>query len=576
MTGSRERLPRVVLGDEPPDLVIHDAAGVFDSVSGEFLAGRSLWLSGGRIARVAPASDPVPSGVPVLDAHGLFLVPGLIDGHTHLNRIFLPEYVRALLPTGTTTAVLESMELAETGGIPAIRLMAEGVRDQPLRLFYTLPVLAGLIEDEARDLPSPGELATFLDDPVCLGLGEVYWANALGPGPQGQRVRELIGRTLAAGKVVEGHTAGARGTRLEAYCSLGISSCHEPIDVEEALALYRMGLLVMLRHGGIRRDLENLRPLFDLPLDFRRFALVTDSVDPERLGTWGYLDQVVREALGLGIPPALVYRLTSTNLAEHFRLDHEIGSLAPGRWADLVAIPHPEVFEPAFVMVGGRLVHRAGETLAEARQVSVPAPLLDTIRLDPEGVLRSVGGLDTALPSGALRVIEMVTNLVTRETIWPAGEVEDSGVVPVIAVERTKGERAFRGLVAGLGLREAAYATSMTWDSPDLLVLGRDEQGALTALRRLRQTGGGAVLARGGEVVAEMRAPLAGVASTEPLSVIRRELRDLAAALREFGARWEDPLLAVDTLTTPAIPQLRMTHRGYVRLRDGALLSLEA
>jgi adenine deaminase len=568
------RLVKVALGEEPPDLVVR-AGSVFDSVSGEFLADRSLWICGERIARITPSSQAPVSAVETLEAGDLTLVPGLLDGHTHLNRIFVPEYVRALLPTGTTSAVLETMELGETGGVEAIELMVGALRGQPLRLFHTLPTLSGLTEDEEQAAPSATDFERLLADPDCLGLGEVYWSNALLPGRQGQRVRDYVARTLAAGKVVEGHTAGARGARLEAYYALGVSSCHEPIDVDEALALYRLGFFVMLRHGGIRRDLENLRPLFDLPLDFRKFALVTDSVDPERLATWGYLDQVVREALQLGIPAALVYRMASTNVAEHFRLDHVLGSLAPGRFADVVAIPGPQEFRPVFILVGGRPVYREGERLVQPRDVPVPDSLLKTVRVEADLLLDRFGPATLPLV-GEVRVIEMVSNLVTREALLPAGELDGPDLVPVVAVERTRGEQAFRGFVKGQGLRDAAFATTMTWDSPDLLVLGRDLSGARTALRRLVAMGGGAVLAQGDRVIAEVAAPLTGVISLRPLGEVRRGLGELNAGLRRCGAVWDDPLLAIDTLTTPAIPQLRITHRGYVRLRDRALLPLLA
>lgn len=585
LADSTETLQRVALGEEPPDLVIAGGT-MFEAVTGEFLPDRALWVKGGRIARVAASTEAVPPGVPVLDTSGLTLVPGLIDGHTHINRLFVPEFVRALLPTGVTSVVTETMEFGATEGAAGIRPFVEALRDQPLRLYYTAPTLCGLTEEEEPAALEPTELDEMLADPRCLGLGEVYWSNALLPGAQGRRVRELIARTLAAGKVAEGHTAGAKGARLDAYVALGVSSCHEPISVEEALEVYRRGLLVMLRHGGIRRDLAALGPLFDRPLDFRRFALVTDSVDPERLATWGYLDQVVREALELGIPPHLVYRMASTNVAEHFRLEHELGHLAPGRWADLVALPGPKDFRPVFVMVGGTLVFDRGEVLAGPRPACLPPSLLGTVKVDPDRALAAAGPPPLLpagegpppgpqLGSGPLRVLEHVTNLVTRETLLTLEEAASAEVVPVLAVERTRGEQAFWGLLRGFGLREGAYGTTMTWDSPDLLVIGRDERSVRTALSRLVDNGGGGVFAREGEVVAEFRAPVCAVASLEPLERVRGALRDLTDALRRSGVPWEDPLLAVDTLTTPAIPHLRLTHRGYVRLKDRALLALQ-
>jgi adenine deaminase len=570
----RDALIRVALGEQPPDTVVANAT-VFEAVTGEFLSNRSLWVKDGRIARVAASSEPPPSGAEVLDVSGLTLVPGLIDGHTHLTRLFVPEFVRALLPTGVTSCVIETMEYGVTHGVSGIRPFIEALRGQPLRFFYLAPALCGLTEEEEPAPLSPTELDELLADPLCLGLGESYWSNALLPGPQGVRVREFIARTLAAGKVAEGHTAGARGARLDAYTALGVSSCHEPISVEEALEVYRRGLFVMLREGGIRRDLETMRPLFDMPLDFRRFALVTDSFDPERPATWGCLDEVVRKALDLGIPPYVVYRMASTNVAEHFRLENCLGHLAPGRWADLVAIPAPDVFRPVFVMVGGKLVFDRGRVLATPRAVSVAPALLHTLGVDPSRALALAGPPPSLPATGTVRVVEHVTNLVTREAVLTWEEAAVSDLVPVLALERTRGEQAFWGFLKGFGLREGAYATTMSWDSPDLLVVGRDESSVRTALCRLVENAGGSVFARGTEIVAELKAPICAIASLEPAEEVRGDLRNLASAMKDSGVSWENPLLAVDTLTTSAIPHLRVTHRGYVRLRDRALLTVE-
>ncbi|MBU2604053.1 MAG: amidohydrolase family protein [Actinobacteria bacterium] len=572
--GSTESLWKVALGQEPPDTVVSNAR-VFDAVSGDFVAERSLWIKDGRIARVAPSAEtPAPGGVEI-DVGGLTLVPGLIDGHTHAVRLFVPEFVRALLPTGVTGAVIETMEYGATEGMAGIRLFVDALRDQPLRLYYTAPALCGLTQEEEPAPLTPDELEELLADPMCLGLGEVYWSNALLPGAQGRRVRAMMAQTLAAGKVVEGHTAGAKGARLDAYVGLGVSSCHEPVSVDEALEVYSRGLFVMLRHGSIRRDLETLRPLFDLPLDFRRFALVTDSVDPVEMASWGYLDQVVREALALDIPPHVVYRMAGTNVAEHFRLEGTVGHLAPGRWADLVAIPSPGEFEPVFVMVGGTTVAERARVRVAARPVVVPKSLLTTVRVDAARALESAGPPPALPASGRVRVIEYVTNLVTRETLLTASEATEEDLMPVLAIERTRGERSFWGLLKGLGLSEGAYATTVTWDSPDLVVVGRDHRSALTALGRVVELGGGGVYAVGEEVVAEVASPVCGIASLEPAERVRADLSALVAALCGAGVAWEDPLLAIDTLTTPAIPHLRISHRGYVRLRDRALLPLE-
>jgi adenine deaminase len=206
----------------------------------------------------------------------------------------------------------------------------------------------------------------------------------------------------------------------------------------------------------------------------------------------------------------------------------------------------------------------------------VAAELLATLSFDPERAAEQAGAPPAPAAGRPVRVIQHVSNLVTREAVLSPGEAAAADLLPVMALERARGRQAFWGFLDGFGLREGAFGTTLSWDSPDLVVLGRDETAVRTVLRRLVENGGGGVFARGGEVVAEFRAPVCAVSSLAPAAQVRREITALRSALQEAGARWEDPLLAVDTLTTPAIPHLRMTHRGYVRLRDRALLPLQA
>ncbi len=210
---------------------------------------------------------------------------------------------------------------------------------QPIRFFYTLSPLCGLTSAEETTAPTNEELLPLLKDPKCLGVGEIYWSNLFLEGKQGERVRELASMGLALGKRVEGHTAGASGRKLQAYSDFGISSCHEPITKEEVLERLRLGYWVMIREGSIRKELLGVKGIFKKGIDFRKLILCTDGVDPEDFLEEGYLDASLRRAMKLGVPPELAYQMVTINVAEHFRLDHLIGSLSPGKMADILMIP---------------------------------------------------------------------------------------------------------------------------------------------------------------------------------------------------------------------------------------------
>jgi adenine deaminase len=593
---ARRSAAACALGGVAPDTVVAGGS-VFNVFTGAFEPDRDIWIKDGLVARCGPPVSGGPAwdsaATRVIDACGAVVVPGLIDGHTHLpDAVGIEEFVRYVIPSGTTTLVTELMEVGMVGGEPALRAFTAGLSRQPIRLFYTVPTLASPVDSGDRPLVPPEVLASFLDDSWCLGVGEVYWGSLLRDDAQGARMRGLCQEALARGKVVEGHSAGASGDKLLAYTALGPSSCHEAIDEVQARERLAAGLCLMVREGGVRQELAALRDLLAAAVTTRRLVLVTDSVDPTGLLERGYLDVAVRQALRLGLAPELVYRMVTLNVAEHFRIDHLVGSLAPGRWADLVVIPAPSDFRPELVMCRGRVVFRQGEPPAEPVEVSLPAGAREGVhpRLAPLGPLGPLGAPGApgslGLPGpfelpreGRARVLELVSRLVTRETVI---ELDGLGGCPdpaadvllAVAVDRFGSGEGFVGLLKGYGLRRGACVTSITWDTTDCVGVAADELSLRTALRRLEEIGGGAVYAVGGEVAAELAAPVYGLIMPRPLPVVVERLAALERALFENGVPWERPLLSLNTLTTAAIPHLRISRLGYVRLKDGAVLPL--
>lgn len=567
----RRMLSEVALGNVPPDTLIVNGV-LFNSLTGEFIEGQTIWIKDGRIAYVGAEEDfSKDHRTQVIDACGMAVLPGLIDGHTHTvsNRYGIEEFIIHVIPTGVTTIITEVMETATVSGKEGIEYPVQGFEGQPIRIYHTVPPVCGLTPVEEVMAPNLEEFVSLLKNPKCLGIGEIYWGNLFLDGEQGKRLRELIAVALEMGKLVEGHTAGASGKKLQAYADFGISSCHEPIAEEEVLERLRLGYWVMIREGSIRKELPGVSGIFKKKIDFRRLILTTDGVDPEGLLEGDYLDGAVRTALRMGIPPALVYQMVTINVAEHFRLDHLMGSLSPGRMADLVMIPSPEEFSPQLVMCGGKIIFEKGKSLVEPKKICFPPHLFKTINVSPERI--------PSFPTrGKVRAMELVSRLVTKESIIDLDNPEaSSNTNMILAVDRLGSGGAFMGLLKGFGLQRGAYGTTASWDSTDMIVVGCDHPSIKTVVERLKENGGGGVFAIGNEVVAEFAAPLCGLMSLKPMEAVRDEVRRLEESLSKNGVKWEKPTLTVDTLSTAAIPYLRITHRGYVRLKDRKILPVE-
>ncbi|HUL31764.1 MAG TPA: adenine deaminase C-terminal domain-containing protein [Thermodesulfobacteriota bacterium] len=522
----RNVLSKVALGNIPPDTVITNGV-LFDAFTREFIERQSIWIKDGMIAYVGPDSDPARGGkTEVVDADRMVLLPGLIDGQTHpfSSRSGVEEFIKHVIPSGVTTAVIEADEYAPFAGDDGVESMTRGLEGQPIRFYYTPSSLCRLRGSDEE---------LFLKD---LGLGKIGWTPK-------RRVQA--------------------GTKFDAFC------CDGAMTPKEAVERLRLGDSVMVREGGARRELEGVKKIFERKIDFRRFMLATGGVDPEGFLTEGYLDASLRRALKLGVSPRLAYQMVTINVAEYFRLDHLIGSLSPGRVADIVTIPSPEMFSPQWVMCGGRMIFRDGVSLAEPRKVFFSDHMFNTIRI-PEFTL-------PLLPEkGKVRSMELVTRFVTQEKIIDLENPEErKGVIMILALDRLGSGKSFMGVLKNFGLQKGAYGTTMSQETTDLIAAGCDNESMETVIGRLKEIGGGGVYALGKEIVAEFPAPLCGVVSLKPMAIVNEEVKRLEAVMRQNGVAWEKPVLTFDTLGTPAFPHLRITHRGYFTSRSREILSLE-
>lgn len=567
----RKIISDVALGNLAPDFVIANGK-LFNVFTGEFIDRQSVWIKGNMIAYAGPERHFLRENkTRIIDADGMVVLPGLIDGHAHVlgSRHGIEEFVRHVIPCGVTTVITEAIEFTTIVGKDGLDYVLKGLENQPIRVYCTFPPLCGLTPTEEVNALKGGEISPRLRDPLCLGIGEVYWSNLLLEGKQGERLRELTSAALELGKVVEGHTAGASGRKLQAYTCYGVTSCHEPISEEQVLERLRLGYWVLIREGYIRKELDGIKGLFKRDIDFRRAALCTDGVDPAGFLRDGYLDAALRRAIELGAPPSIAYQMVTLNVAEHFGLDHLIGSVAPGKLADVVMIPSPAEFSPRMVMCDGKILFMDGRRLAEPEKVFFPEHMLKTVNIAEY--------FFPPLPvKGKVRVMELVSRLVTKEGIVDL-DTPDNGrdLNMIYALDRLGSGKCFMGYLKGFGLCEGAYGTTMSWDTPDLIAVGCDYGSLETVIERLKEIGGGAVMAIGKEIVCEFAAPLCGVASLKPMEAIRDETQKLDRALNDRGVSWETPILTVDTLGTAAIPHLRINHEGYINIKDRSTLPVE-
>jgi len=565
-------LLRVALGETPPDLLV-TGADVVNVYTGEVVQW-DVAVAGERVATVGPdLAGLAGPRTTRLDARGRVVVPGFIDGHTHLDTLLtIPELLREAIPRGLTGFVTELGQLTSALGAAGARWLLETLRVQPIHAFATAPVISLLTTDDGTGQPmiSDAEMGALLDDPLVLGLGEVYWHRLL---PEPERLLPLFAQARARKKSVEGHSAGARGVKLAAFAAAGVGSCHEPITAGEALERLRLGLHVMIREGSVRRDLEAVLAIRHDGISLRRAALVSDGIWPPDLLAHGYMDGIVQKAIDLGLPPVTAYQMVSLNVAEHFGLGAELGGIAPGRSADLLVLPDLRTVRPEVVVARGQVVARDGRCLVPLPTV----PLATGVYAGPR-----VGALEPAAfaiptPGSAVRVrvIRVAGDIVTAEDEaqlpvvqgWlGADPVQDCCLAAVL--DRRGVDRRGLGVVRGFGLSEGAVATTISFDTADLVVVGVTAAALAAAAQRVVALGGGIAVVDGqGRVRAELALPLAGVLSPGSALEVAGRVEAVERAARALGCRLARPLLTLESLTFTAIPALRLTSRGLLDVK---------
>ena len=573
------QLMKVSLGEEKADLAVINAK-VVNVYTAELLEDQSITVKGKWIAYVGQnATDAIGPATEVIDAAGQTIIPGLIDGHTHIAWMFTPaEFLRYAMAGGTTTVVTETLEPYPVCGYAGVVDFLESLQDQPIKILATAPAMVS-ISGAARGMRQE-DLSRLLARDDILGLGESYWQSIL------QYPADILPQyeqTLLAGKTLEGHSAGASDKKLAAYVAAGITSCHEPINAEQVLERLRIGLHILVREGSIRRDLADIARIKDRGIDLRRLILSPDGIEPRDLIEKGYMEYVLQKAIDYGFDPIAAVQMATLNVAEHFSLDPLIGGIAPGRLADLVMIPDIRTIDARLVISNGVVIARDGKPIRPPRAHGFTEESLNSVKLG-----RDFKSSDFVIKAGtdaqtrSVRVINMVTDLVTAEAQfeWPvnAGEIKSDvaqDVIKVAAIDRTHNPgKTTVGLIKGFGLKSGAMACSAGWDSSDIIVVGANDADMAAAVNRIRALQGAAVVCENGQTLVELPLPIFGIMSQLPIEDIAGQLRDIKNAVAQLGVSLPDPLLTLITLSGAAIPYLRICEEGLVNLKTGITIGL--
>ena len=508
---------------------------------------------------------------------GKYVVPGLIDGHFHIeSSMLLPSNLAAaLLIHGTTTIVTDPHEIANVMGMDGIRFMLEESRLIPFDIFFMAPscVPATPLETSGSALEA-SEISVLRDEPRVLGLAEMMNFPGVLAGEQG--VLEKI--LLFKDQVLDGHCPLVRGYDLQGYMAAGIRSDHESTQREEGLEKLENGMMLMIREGTSAKNLEELLPVINKN-NARRACFVSDDLHAEDIQERGHLDFIIKKAIQQGLDPVIAVQLVTLNPAEYFGLK-ERGAVAPGYCADLVVLDDLEAFEVASVYKNGHIVVDRGSLLNFATKgngvLSVHSKPLNISPFGPESFRIPYG-------RGKARVIEVIpSQLVTRmceeevqsDNGWVFSDIE-ADILKLAVVERHEASgRIGLGLVKGFGLMHGALASSVAHDSHNVIVVGVSDEEIVKAVEVVKDMGGGLVVVRGNEILAKTPLEIAGLMSTRPLAPLTSQLQAVKSAAHSIGCALEEPFMSLSFLALPVIPELKLTDRGLVDVNNSKIVPL--
>ena len=570
----------VAMGRAHADLVVKNGRWV-SVQSGEIIPNIDIAVVQGHIAFVGhDAGHTIGKKTRVIDAKGKYLVPGLMDGHMHVESgmVTVTEFVRAVAVRGTTGMFIDPHEIANVFGLKGVKLMVDEAQKQPIHVWVQMPSCV----PSAPGLETPGssigpkEVAEAMKWKGIIGLGEMM--NFPGVFMSDKKMLDEMSATHAAGKTIGGHYASPDlGLPFHGYVAGGAEDDHEGTRMDDAIARVRQGMKAMLRYGSAWHDVATqVKAITEKKLDSRRFLLVTDDSHAATLTEEGHMDRVLRHAVSEGLNPMTAIQMMTINTAEHFGLTKEMGMIAPGRWADILLVEDLMNFKAGLVIARGQVIAEDGEWQVKLPVVKYPKSVTNSIHLKrkltaADFVLRTRAKDGAEVEAHVIGVIEnqAPTRHLRMKVKAEGGEVKADikrDLAKIALVERHKATgKVVVGLVSGFEFtRKCAIGSTVAHDSHHMIVVGNDDASMAIAANELASCGGGQIVVLDGKVIGKVEFPIAGLMSNERADVVAKKAATVLEGFKMCGSELNNPNMQLSLMGLVVIPELRISDKGLV------------
>lgn len=546
----------------------------------------NIYIKNKRIVSIDPSADL--EAKKVLDGNGQYALPGLIDAHMHFESTMLsPEALASVVvPQGTTTMCADLMEIANVAGEEGLRAMLQSMNRLPYRM---------LIEVSSRVPTAPGlettgavlgaeEVANIMEWEESVSLGELDPSKILFV--KDEYIKK-VADTLAKRKLVNGHAIGRLGQELNVYASSGISDDHECVNTNEMIERLKVGMKVFIREGSSERNVDELiRGVIEHQLDTSNLMFCTDDKHAREIQVEGHINYNVSRAIDLGLDPMKAIQIATVNSAKHFRMEDEIGSITPGRLADIILVEDWREIKPSVVIFEGNVVAENGKLLEECKVEEYPEWLKHTVILKNPITAESF-----AVPSkkqdGSTKIHlndliprQIINHHVLEEMQVKNGKIQvniEKDILKLAVVERYgKNGNVGVGFVRGFELKKGALAYSMSHDHHNIVVVGTNDEDMALAVNEVARLNGGLSVTCGGKILNSMELPIGGLMSEKPAEEVMAQLDILNADAKALGCGMDAPFMSLSFISLPTVPDLGLTDLGLVDVLEHKLIPLEA
>ena len=581
-----QTLSAVAGGAAPAELVIKNAKLV-NVCTREIQDNISVAIVCGRIALVGDAQHCIGPDTQVIDAQGQYLAPGFLDGHIHVESSMMGvgEYARSVVPHGTAGIYMDPHEIYNVLGMEGIKAMLEDAKRTPLKAMLTTPSCVPAVPgfEDTGSFVGPAEIEEIMKWDECVGLGEMM--NFPGVLGSTDHAHGITGNTLKAGKIVTGHySLPETGSGLNAYIAAGIRCCHESTREEDALAKMRLGMYAMLREGSAWHDLKEVsKAVKNHEVDSRFAVLISDDTHPHTLLSQGHLDHIVRRAVEEGIDPVTAIQMVTINCAQCFQMDHELGSITPGKCADMVLLNNLEDLQVTKVWIDGDLVAENGAMTKELVPYESPDWATHSMHVG-ETITADTFKIPASTEEVTVRAIEVIParvgsierfiTLKAQNGYLESDPAQDTLKTVVFERHHETGTKGV-GFVKGFGIECGAMASTVAHDAHNLLVIGTNDEDMALAANTLIECGGGMVAVQNGKVLGVVPLPIAGLMNDKPAEEMSELVEALEAAWAQIGCSMPSPFMTMALIPLACLPELRLTNRGLVDCRTFQFVPLE-